>query len=504
MSAPRPAARLAIGFAFVAATVAALVNPGNFGTSDTVVRLRVARWIRLGEPLNASESGLPGRNGVMHPFYGIGQSLVLLPLDALADHVVTPALSGRGLSTEKQRQVKDLLTAFLMQSGLALGSLLLAYQLLRLFRFGAFVSASGAMSLLFATTCLYYVQCAQENLLLLVLALGSLCGIVQWSRDGRLVWCAMAGAACGFALLTRLTTVMELFVFGLLVFLWQGNWKRFFAGFLPPVAIASVLERWYQWYRFGNWLGTYRQTGGPGAPACYPFCAPFWQGFAETLVSPDKSILLFDPLLPLLIAICIWRWRKIDRDLRILVLALATLVLLHISFHARLVYFGGDVAWAHRYVVLPVELLALFAVPLLMVHGKGMPPLVRWLAWGVVAASVVLQVASTALYANVEIAQRVAGLDYGVISNRGLNIAQLAAGRLDPRRWADMPPEWVNWAYLPFQLRLRFPQLARWAVLAWSGLAICLPVFVARILLGEYKTARGDKDQAPHGTGTPK
>ena len=472
--------------ALVAGAVAALLNPGNFGTIDTEVRLRVARWIRLGEPLNAGEFGVPGRNGVLHPHFGIGQSLVLLPFDALADGVLAPLLRRAGLNAEKQHQGVEVVTAFLMQWFLASCALILAYLLLQHFDFDSLASAAGAASLLFATTCLAYVQCAQENLLLLVLALGALCGIRQWRRDGRLVWCAAAGAACGFALLTRLTSVMALLVFAAFAVCWGGNWKRFLAGFLPPVLVAVLFERLYQWYRFGNLLGSYVETGPPGAPPSYPFQAPFWSGFLGTLFSPDKSIFLFDPLLLLLIGLAVWRWRKLDRDLRILLLGLAALLAMHILFHAKYFVFGGDVAWGHRYVVLPVELLALFAVPLLLTHGGSMPALCRRAAWCLVAVSVMLQMASTTMAPNVEVIQRNTGFPHGVIWNRGVNLVQLATGRQEPRRLAGLPPEWQTWDYLPFQLRLRFPALARPAILAWLGLLACLPVLVVLFL----RTAR--------------
>ncbi len=225
----------------------------------------------------------------------------------------------------------------------------------------------------------------------------------QWLRDGRLAWCAAAGAACGFALLTRLTSMIELPVLAALALGWHGKWKRFMAGFLPPILLAVLLERMYQWYRFGNLFGSYVETGPPGAPSFYPFCAPFWRGFLGALFSPDKSIFLFDPLLPLLLGLAIWRWRKLNRDLRIGLLGLGSLLTLEVSLHAKYIVFGGDVAWGHRYVLLPVELLALFAVPLLISFSGSLPPLFRRAGWCLVAVSVVLQMASTTMAANVEV-----------------------------------------------------------------------------------------------------
>ncbi len=92
----RPIVELFVLSALMAGAVAALLNPGNFGTIDTGVRLRVARWIRLGEPLSPGSFGVAGKNGILHPHFGIGQSLVLLPLDALADRRWSPSSGARG------------------------------------------------------------------------------------------------------------------------------------------------------------------------------------------------------------------------------------------------------------------------------------------------------------------------------------------------------------------------------------------------------------------------
>jgi hypothetical protein len=119
-----------------------------------------------------------------------------------------------------------------------------------------------------------------------------------------------------------------------------------------------------------------------------------------------------------------------------------------------------------------------------------MAPLFRRAAWCLVAASVMLQVASTTMAANVEVNQRSIGFDHGVIWNRGVNLVQLATGRQEPRRLAGIPPEWRTWAYLPFQLRLRFPKLARWAIPAWLGLLACLPALVV-LCLRRARTAAG-------------
>jgi hypothetical protein len=414
----------------------------------------------------------------------MGQSLVLMPFDAIASTIAKPPLRRLRMSVEKQRQAAEVIMAFLMQSFLASAAVVLAYGLLRTFEFSCFVSSAGALSLLFGTTCLTYVQNAQENLLLLSLALASLCCLRQWRKGGGVAWCAAAGAACGFALLVRLTSCMEIAVFGALGCLWGTNARLFLTGFASPLIAAGLLERWYQWRRFGGWFTTYAGFAAKSLGTTdLIFSHPFWQGFWGTLGSPDKSVLLFDPLLLILVAIAAWRWRLIAKDLRMLLVSLAILYLVYSSFYARSYSFGGDVAWGHRYVSLPVQLLALFAVPLLLTHRRTLWPSWRAAGWALVVGSVALQLLSTVMAVNVEVMQRERGFRQGgVVWNRIVNVAQLAAGVQDPRRFVGIPIEWRGLSYFPFQLRLRFPGLATWAIAGWKALLICLPILAVLTL----------------------
>ncbi|MBV8841229.1 MAG: hypothetical protein JO307_00335 [Bryobacterales bacterium] len=481
-------------FATVSLLVCALLNPGNFGTIDTVRRLQVARWIRLGEPPVAPSDttfGVIGKDGTKQAWYGIGQSIALVPFDALVTAVTTP-LRGSGLDTEKQQQVVMLLIAFAMQSVITFCSLAAAYAVLLTFDFTERQSLAGAFALLFATMYLQYVQSAQENNLLLLLALAALYSIRRWQKaDWRSaagwhpapLWAAAAGAACAFAILVRLPSVLETAaLFGFAVSTGK-RWKQFFLGFAPPVALGLIIDRWYQWHRFGSVFGTYmgvfgRQGRPAGAPLSYPFSYPFLKGFFGTLFSPDKSIFLFDPLLLVLLFVVIWRWPSVSRDLRIAIAWFAALLAAYIAVYAKYFDFGGDVAWGHRFVTLPVELLCLFAVPLLLQSEYRLSRAAWAAAWAVVFGSVALQAASTAIAPNLEVVQREAGYAHGVIVNRAINLASLALGR--QVRGADqIPVEWRSLYYFPFQLRFRFPQFAGAAIVAWFALlAVLLGVVV--------------------------
>ena len=477
-------------FALLSLVVCALVNPGNFGTIDTTRRLQVERWIRLGEPeVRQTDSGfgVTGRDGKRHAWYGIGQSLLLAPFDAAVSTTLVPDLARFGLDSVKQQQVAELLIAFLMQSFVTACSLTLAYEILLSFQFTHEISMAGTLALLFGTSYLQYVQCAAENNLILLLALSALCSIRRWQNGRGARWAAIAGVSCGFAIITRLPSVLETAVLLMFALSASCNRKQFLAGFGPPVAAALFFDRWYHWHRFGELSGTYisvfgRQFRPAGAPTTFPFSYPFWKGFLGTLFSPDKSIFLFDPLLLVLLFVATWKWRCIHNELRRVVFCLTVLLLLYVACYATYFDFGGDVAWGHRFVTLPVQLLSLFAVPLLLTFAQGLPSFLRRTAWAAVFASIVLQVASTTLSPNLEVLQRANGYHNGVIVNRAVNLAQVALNRENDTRFRGVPIEWRTLSYLPFQLRFRFARLATWAIAVWIALLVSLPFLVVSAL----------------------
>jgi len=482
--------RLRILFVLLSLWTCALLNPGNLGTVDATRRLQVERWVRLGQPPVRPDdpaAGPVGRNGVRHLPTGIGQSLVMVPFDALASAIAGPWLGRSGLDVTRRTQVIELAVAFLMQSFLTAWILMLGYAVLGTFGFSSSVSAAGALALLFGTTVLQYVQCAQENLLLLVLALLMLWAFQRYRIEGRTRWAVLAGLASGMALITRMTSFFEIAVLTAYALTSGVKRKRPPIGFLLPIAAAVIFDRWYQYLRFGSVFSTYigitqSQFRPPGSPENYYFSYPFWKGFWGALFSPDKSILLFDPLLVLLLVLVAWNWRNIEPELRSVLGWLGLLALLYIIGAARYVAFGGDVAWGDRYVLLPVQLLCLFTVPLLLTRSRVLPGWSRRGLWAVVFVSIVLQAASTVIAPNLEVEQRKLGYDQGVIWNRAVNLVEIARGQEEPGRFAGIPLEWRTLYYFPFQLRFRFPSLAPWAIAGWLALLALLPLLVLATL----------------------
>src|SRR6202043_2863206 len=235
----------------------------------------------------------------------------------------------------------------------------------------------------------------------------------------------IGSAAFGLNLLTRLPTGLDLLsgALFLLLILWfegirgRALWDRsktYIATALPVYLFFGVLDRLYQIYRFG--LGsvfvTYitviaRETKmrNPSLPPNYPFETPWHVGFFGALFTPEKSIFLFDPLLVLMILLCIVAWKRFTPAVKAYAIMSCPLLLAYMSFYARYTVWSGDFAWGDRYVSTTVELLALPSVPLLLRYGQSLGKPVRMLGAILIAASVIIQFASLAFWLPLEIYQ---------------------------------------------------------------------------------------------------
>ena len=71
--------------ALTAGLSAFVIQSGELGTADTTHRLQAATWLWTDEPEvfpnEYPEWGIHGRGGKLYTWYGIGQSLLMLPAD---------------------------------------------------------------------------------------------------------------------------------------------------------------------------------------------------------------------------------------------------------------------------------------------------------------------------------------------------------------------------------------------------------------------------------------
>ena len=463
-----------------AGLLAFVVQSGELGSADTMHRLQSAHAWWTGEPQvfpqEYPEFGIHGRHGTLQSWYGMGQSLMMLPADIAGASIERlPAFADYN---GNDPSVRDIVVGYSTSILVTVLTALVCFRFLRQLLFNERQSVIGVLALLLATTHLHYTQNLMENNSIFLLTLAGFSWQYAWVRTGSRRALLLGSAAFGLNLLTRLTTGLDLLAGGLFVLLALGAsgerlfWRRmrsYFANAIPVYLGFALIDRLYQFYRFGSFTNTYlgifareMRQRDPSLPLGYPFEKPFHSGFFGALFAPHKSIFLFDPLLVLMILLGALAWRRFHPAVKVYVIATAVLLLAYISFYARYTVWSGDFAWGDRYVSTAVELAALLAVPLLLRHRRelGRP---IWIAGiSLIAVSAVIQIASLAFWMPLEIYQMETRTPPNfVIALRLENIAAFALGKMQAwgltnHAMAQDPWDYIHittWNFLPFLLK---------------------------------------------------
>src|ERR1700722_8574902 len=502
-----------------AGLLAFVVQSGELGTADTTHRLQTTHWLWTSQPQvfpnEYPEFGLPGRGGQIFSWYGIGQSLLMLPADLMATWV-----AHWDIFSEYQDDpgMRSIVVSYSTNILLSVLTVLIGFRLLRQLHFSENEAVAGALALLLCTTHLHYTQNMQENNFIMLLTLTGFSFQYQWLRSSRLRALLMGSVALGLNLLTRLTTGLDVIAAGVFVLaiLWfeqvrgRNLWERLltYCKIAVPVYVCfAAVERLYNFYRFGSLTETYlpifareSRLQDPTLPANFPWSTPFREGVLGALFKPEKSIFLFDPLLVLALFLLLFLWKRLAVEVRAYALTSLLLLLAYISFYARYTYWAGDFAWGDRYVSTAVEMASLLAVPLLLrmrtlataeSGPQGLKPASvktldctaealllpifpsspvprypsEWiwhLGVALIAVSLLIQLASLAFWLPLEIYQmETLGHPTFVIALRFKNIAAFALGKMDAwglntEAMSEDPWDYVHittWNFLPFLLR---------------------------------------------------
>ena len=147
------------------ACLAALaVQSGELGTSDTEHRLQATHsfWTSAPavEPQDYPEFGIHGRNGKLYGWYGIGQSLLMLPADVVGTYAARLAIFE---DYDADPAVRSIVVSYTTNILVCVLTALVCFRLLRLFGFTANETIAGVLALLFCTTFLHYTQNMMEN-----------------------------------------------------------------------------------------------------------------------------------------------------------------------------------------------------------------------------------------------------------------------------------------------------------------------------------------------------
>jgi len=473
-----------------AGLLAFVVQSGELGTADTMHRLQTTHWLWTSQPQvfpnEYPEFGLHGRGGRIYSWYGIGQSLLMLPAD-----LVGTWISHWHIFSDYQDDpaIRSIIVSYSTNILVNVLTALIAFRFLRQLRFEVKEAVWGVLALMFCTTHLHYTQNMQENNYIMLLTLTGLSFQYEWLRSGsaRALW--IGSAALGLNLLTRVTTGIDVIAGGvfLLAVVWfeavRGQfWARisnYCKVAIPVYVFFAVVERFYSYYRFGSLTQTYipifareMRAQDPTLPTNFPWSTPLHEGILGALFKPEKSIFLFDPLLVLAIFLFVLLWKRLGSEVRAYVVASVFLLAGYICFYARYTYWAGDFAWGDRYLSTAVEMIAMLAVPLLLQFRASLS---RWIWRGglaLIAISFIIQVASLMFWLPLEIYQmETLGHPTFVIALRFKNIVAFALGKMDA--WGLNTDEmgydqWdyvhiTTWNFFPFLLR-RVGAAPRWVV----------------------------------------
>lgn len=512
----------------VAGLGAFVVQSGELGSSDTMHRLQTTHSFWTAEPAvfpdEYPEFGVHGRGGKIYAGYGIGQSLLMLPSDILGTYI--ERISWFDDYNGNDPSVRNIVVTYTTNILINILTALICFRFLRLLAFTTRQAAAGVLALLFATTHLHYTQNTMENNYILLLTLAGFTLQYEWLRTGKRRALLLGSAALGFNLLTRLTTGMDLLAGALfiLLVLWferaRGLTRRkrmatYVKTAFPIYAIFLLLDRLYQFYRFGSFFNTYLSVSAkefrilnPSLPPNYPWETPFHVGFLGPLISPEKSIFLFDPLLLLSILMIVTAWRYFTPAVKAYVVTAFLLLLAYICFYARYTVWSGDFAWGDRYVSTVAEMAAFISVPMLLRHRKYAGKYIFALGMALIVVSSIIQIASLAFWLSLEIYQmETLGHPTVVILLRMKNIVAFALGKMDEwglnnRAMTQDPWDYVHittWNFLPFVLR-RVGAAPAWVVrvteamwvAALAGFAACF----CRLwrVLGRWSDAPADRE----------
>jgi hypothetical protein len=292
--------------------------------------------------------------------YGIGVSVLVVPAYALSKLV--------GHETLLLSLINPLLTAVAGVVVFAIG---------RELRWGRYMSVLAAATFGLLTMALQSTTelLSEPEVALCVVLL--VWAILRWRHDWR--WAALVvGLTSAAVIQFRADSILTVWI-GLLALPMFVAWKeirkpRNLAAMVIPILPSLAFLAWYNHLRFGGVLVfSYNGQG---------FHTPIGRGLEGMLVSPGKSIFLFNPIALLgLVGIMIFMLR--DRPVAVLFLLL---IVPRIFFFSKWDAWDGGVSWGPRFLDPVVALFAIAAVELLVATrdrvGWG---LLARLAFGVLA-----------------------------------------------------------------------------------------------------------------------
>jgi hypothetical protein len=366
--------------------------------------------------------GIPGRDGRRYIPYDLGQSILMLPADWIGHHLqpLFPKISNKDL--------RGLAVNFFMFIPLSVVAVVFCYWLLRELGFSKELASLSSLFWLISSTVLHYSQVIQQNnQVLLFILIGYTLSLKAINNNLSPLSLFCAGIALGFSVILRITSVLHaltVFLFFLAcLFYSRNNYldKKlavakacfvFALGFLLFIFIGRYLEfvRYgYFWKPVQSIAADYLINSPIFSeivfPKNYPAIYSPLVGIFGVLLSPAKSIFIYDPILLPGLLLAFFLRKNLPPYLVIYIISTLLNIGLFTVLTSNLEFWHADASWGARYQVTSVHLALIPLIALLiqyMFTSRG------WRVWAVKALfslAIIIQILSTILFFGVESAQ---------------------------------------------------------------------------------------------------
>jgi hypothetical protein len=371
-----------------------LTDAGALGSIDATRRAQTTQWMWGAGPSTIANDTLvghdwvlPGRNGQNHYWYGMGQSLLMMPADivfTLAARQIRLAERMDDVAYHRLRRAFISITTFPVIAAICATGLLALLQVAGLGFGPALVSAVVGV---FCTRLLFANHSHLELSQHLALLLWAFAYLVKWTRAPRVRDLTIASVLLGVNLLFRLPFLANMLAVGVLFVGWQWicypgqfRWRVSQIALVstPIVGFFLLLDRLYHYSRFGEIFSTYlgiqiRVLLAKGLVAeGWPWEMPFLEGFLSHFISSAYGILWFDLLLIPTFYLFFRARKLIDQEFRFLLASFVVILLIDCVFYARYYSPGGMYFWGDRYVAIGAILITLLACPFYIVGRHGL------------------------------------------------------------------------------------------------------------------------------------
>src|ERR1700676_4335359 len=142
--------------ALTAGLAAFAVQSGELGSADTMHRLQTTHSFWTSEPpvfpQEYPEFGIHGRGGRLYGWYGIGQSLLMLPSRVIGTYMGRLPVLRNYRDAQAHPTVRNIVVTYSTNTLICVLGILVCFRFLRRLQFTPNQSVAGALALLFGTT----------------------------------------------------------------------------------------------------------------------------------------------------------------------------------------------------------------------------------------------------------------------------------------------------------------------------------------------------------------